>query len=109
MIECGQHGRSEVGGIVVMGVVRVDHVRLDESRPPVGRRPVEADRRLAGPGRRRTGVVTSGTQSPTLGRPIAMAYVAPGDDEPGTILTVEIRDQPVDAEVTPLPFYRRAR
>jgi aminomethyltransferase len=58
---------------------------------------------------RRTGVVTSGTQSPTLGRPIAMAYVAPGDDEPGTILAVEIRDQPVAAEVTPLPFYRRAR
>ena len=58
---------------------------------------------------RRTGVVTSGTQSPTLGRPIAMAYVAPGDDEPGTILAVEIRDQPVDAKVTPLPFYRRAR
>jgi aminomethyltransferase len=56
-----------------------------------------------------TGVVTSGTQSPTLGRPIAMAYVAPGDDEPGTILAVEIRDQPVEAVVTPLPFYRRAR
>jgi aminomethyltransferase len=58
---------------------------------------------------RRTGVVTSGTQSPTLGRPIAMAYVAPADDEPGTILAVEIRDQRVDAVVTPLPFYRRAR
>jgi aminomethyltransferase len=58
---------------------------------------------------RRTGTVTSGTHSPTLGRPIAMAYVAPGDSEPGTILAVEIRDQPVDAVVTPLPFYRRAR
>jgi aminomethyltransferase len=58
---------------------------------------------------RRTGSVTSGTHSPTLGRPIAMAYVAPGDHEPGTILAVEIRDQRVDAEVTPLPFYRRAR
>ena len=56
-----------------------------------------------------SGVVTSGTQSPTLGRPIAMAYVAPGDEEPGTILAVEIRDQPVEAVVTPLPFYRRAR
>ena len=31
------------------------------------------------------GVVTSGTQSPTLGVPIAMAYVAPADAEPGTI------------------------
>ena len=56
-----------------------------------------------------TGVVTSGTQSPTLGRPIAMAYVAPEDGEPGTILAVEIREQPVSAEVVPLPFYKRAR
>ncbi len=56
-----------------------------------------------------TGVVTSGTQSPTLGRPIAMAYVRPDDGEPGTILAVEIRDQSVSAEVVPLPFYRRSR
>jgi aminomethyltransferase len=56
---------------------------------------------------RRTGVVTSGTQSPTLGSPIAMAYVAPGDAEPGTILEVEIRDQRVPARVVPLPFYER--
>src|SRR6185295_3714681 len=43
-------------------------------------------------GERRTGVVTSGTQSPTLGVPIAMAYVAPTDGEVGTTLDVEIRD-----------------
>ena len=59
-------------------------------------------------GDRRTGVVTSGTQSPTLGKAIAMAYVAPGDAETGTILDVEIRDQRVPAEVVDLPFYRRA-
>jgi aminomethyltransferase len=59
-------------------------------------------------GERRTGVVTSGTQSPTLGSAIAMAYVAPGDAEPGTILEVEIRDQRVPARVVALPFYRRA-
>ena len=35
--------------------------------------------------------MTSGTQSPTLGVPIAMAYVAPADAEPGTIVDVEIR------------------
>ena len=35
-----------------------------------------------------------------------MAYVAPGDAEPGTILAVEIREQRVAAEVVPLPFYR---
>jgi glycine cleavage system T protein (aminomethyltransferase) len=60
-------------------------------------------------GDRRTGVVTSGTQSPTLNVPIAMAYVAPGDAEPGTIVDVEIREQRVAAEVTALPFYRRPR
>jgi aminomethyltransferase len=56
---------------------------------------------------RRTGTVTSGTMSPTLGVPIAMAYVAPSDAEPGTILEVGIRDQRVAAEVVALPFYRR--
>jgi aminomethyltransferase len=60
-------------------------------------------------GDRRTGAVTSGTQSPSLGAAIAMAYVAPGDAEPGTILGVEIREQRVAAEVVPLPFYRRSR
>ena len=58
-------------------------------------------------GDRTTGVVTSGTQSPTLGQPIAMAYVAPGDGEPGTVVDVEIRDARVAARVTELPFYRR--
>ena len=57
----------------------------------------------------RTGVVTSGTHSPTLGKPIAMAYVAPDEAEPGTILSVEIREQPVASEVVPLPFYKRER
>jgi aminomethyltransferase len=59
-------------------------------------------------GDRRTGVVTSGTQSPTLGKAIAMAYVAPGDGETGTILDVEIRDQRVAAQIVDLPFYRRS-
>ncbi len=60
-------------------------------------------------GERRSGSVTSGTFSPTLGAPIAMAYVAPADGEPGTMLEVEIRDQRVAAEVVALPFYRRPR
>jgi aminomethyltransferase len=58
-------------------------------------------------GERRTGVVTSGTQSPTLGVPIAMAYVAPGDAEPGTVVDVEIRGARVPARVVALPFYKR--
>jgi len=60
-------------------------------------------------GERRSGVVTSGTMSPTLGVPIAMAYVAPGDSAPGTMLDVEIREARAAAEVVPLPFYTRPR
>ena len=54
-----------------------------------------------------TGAVTSGTMSPTLGKAIAMAYVASADAEAGTMLDVEIREARVPAEVVPLPFYRR--
>ncbi|MEO5964432.1 MAG: glycine cleavage system aminomethyltransferase GcvT [Candidatus Limnocylindrales bacterium] len=54
-----------------------------------------------------TGVVTSGTMSPTMGSAIAMAYVAPVHAEPGTMLAVEIRGSRVAAEVVPLPFYTR--
>lgn len=59
-------------------------------------------------GEARTGTVTSGTQSPTLGQAIAMAYVTPPDGEPGQILDVEIREARVPARVVPLPFYRRS-
>jgi aminomethyltransferase len=36
-----------------------------------------------------------------------MAYVAPGDAEPGTVVDVEIRGGRVPARVVDLPFYRR--
>jgi aminomethyltransferase len=55
------------------------------------------------------GAVTSGTLSPTLGHPIAMAYVATPLASVGTALEVDIRGQSREAaEVVALPFYRRA-
>jgi aminomethyltransferase len=60
-------------------------------------------------GDRATGLVTSGTQSPSLGQAIAMGYVATADATPGTMVDVEIRDQRVPAEVVALPFYKRPR
>lgn len=54
------------------------------------------------------GEVTSGIPSPTLSRPIAMAYVPMPYAEPGTRLAVDVRGNHVDAEVVALPFYRRA-
>jgi aminomethyltransferase len=54
------------------------------------------------------GVVTSGAPSPTLGYPIAMGYVPPQHAEVGTMVDVAIRGSMVDAEIVPLPFYKRA-
>jgi aminomethyltransferase len=60
------------------------------------------------------GTVTSGAPSPTLGRPIAMAYVTAeiaaearsATDGDGR-LAVDIRGSAEPAELVPLPFYRR--
>ncbi|RFA11236.1 glycine cleavage system protein T [Subtercola boreus] len=55
------------------------------------------------------GTVTSGVLSPTLGFPVAMAYVEPALAEPGTELTIDIRGKRLAFRVTTLPFYRRKR
>jgi aminomethyltransferase len=54
------------------------------------------------------GDVTSGTFSPTLNRPIAMAYVQPKYAAVGTQLAIDIRGTREPAEVMPLPFYERS-
>ncbi len=53
------------------------------------------------------GHVTSGTQSPTLGHPIAMGYVPTELAASGTELHVEIRGSQEPAVVCALPFYKR--
>lgn len=55
------------------------------------------------------GVVTSGTQSPTLGKAIGMAYVKPDYAAVGTDVDIIIRGQPVAARLVKRPFYKRAR
>ena len=55
------------------------------------------------------GTVTSGAPSPTLGHPIAMAYVDTAHSEPGTELVVDVRGTRVPATVVSLPFYARTR
>jgi aminomethyltransferase len=55
------------------------------------------------------GEVTSGQPSPTLGYPIAMAYVDVEHSAPGTALEIDLRGKAEPFEVVDLPFYRRQK
>lgn len=59
------------------------------------------------PGGTRVGEVTSGAPSPTLGVPIAMAYLTPEVGAEGTELAVDVRGRLEPVRVVALPFYRR--
>ena len=80
-------------------------------REPPGAVAVPSEANL--PGSSRTplaesiGEVTSGTFSPTLQKPIAMAYVQPQFAAVGTELSVDIRGSAEPARVVKLPFYSR--
>jgi aminomethyltransferase len=53
------------------------------------------------------GVVTSGTQSPSLGMGIGMGYVPAEFAKPDTKIEIEIRGKPFAAVVVPKPIYRK--
>jgi aminomethyltransferase len=104
-------------------------VKLDKPGDFVGRRAL-AERAQAAPRRRLVGLtsqsrrvprhgyavlwnegvcgtVTSGAPSPTLGVPIAMAYVRPDIGTGTGTLAVDVRGKPEPATLVELPFYRR--
>lgn len=104
-------------------------VRLDREENFVGRTALEAQSNvskvlvgLVGEGKRAAradyeiycgdqvvGKVTSGILSPTLGYPIAMAYVRPEYSEVGTSLEVDVRGTRLPMKVVKLPFYKRGK
>lgn len=55
------------------------------------------------------GTVTSGVLSPTLGYPIAMAFVSPVHAAIGTEVFIDVRGTKIPATVTGLPFYTRRK
>ncbi|MFH5182637.1 glycine cleavage system aminomethyltransferase GcvT [Paenibacillus sp. TAB 01] len=58
---------------------------------------------------RQIGEITSGTQSPTLKRPLGLALLQAAYALPGTRCQVGIRGKPLQAVVVETPFYRRKK
>jgi len=53
------------------------------------------------------GVVTSGTQTPHLGKAIGMAYVPVEQSKPGTTIEIDVRGRAANARIVKMPFYKR--
>ncbi|MCA0970105.1 glycine cleavage system aminomethyltransferase GcvT [Halobacillus litoralis] len=53
------------------------------------------------------GFVTTGTQSPTLGKNVGLALVDTDYTKEGTEVTVQVRKRRLQAKVVPTPFYKR--
>jgi aminomethyltransferase len=74
-----------------------------------GRRAARADYEIFYPGDEKAlGKVTSGALSPTLGYPVAMAYLKVTEQlAVGTKLEADVRGTRVSYEVVAMPFYKR--
>jgi aminomethyltransferase len=81
----------------------VAFLMAEASPPPRPGYPIWEPGATVGP----MGRVTSGTQSPSLGRGIGLGYVPPHQAKAGTTVAVEIRGKRYDAAVVAKPVYRR--
>jgi aminomethyltransferase len=107
--------RREEGGFPGAGII-LRQLRDGPARKlvgirPEGRAPAREGAEIQDQGGRPIGFVTSGGFGPTVGGPIALGYVATAHAEPGTPLTLIVRDRPHPAHVAPMPFvpHRYAR
>ena len=97
--EGGFPGAERILGEVEYGAPQKRIGLFIDGKQPVREGAIILDREANEVGR-----ITSGGHSPSLGRPIAMGYVATALAEPGTQLKVEQRGKLFQAEVTPMPF-----
>lgn len=97
--EGGFPGFARIRAVLDNGPARMRVGLLPQSKAPVR----EGAALMASDGAE-IGRVTSGGFSPTLGRPIAMGYVARGFTAPGVSLATDVRGRRIELVVTPLPF-----
>ena len=103
----GKRRRAE-GGFAGAGriVGEIDHGPVQKRIGLLvdGKQPVREGASILDREGNEVGRITSGGHSPTLGRPIAMGYVATALATPGTFLKLEQRGKLFQGQVVPMPF-----
>lgn len=94
-------GRSALEGKDYSGMRKLVGLKAD------GRRAGRAGYAVMEKDGKEIGELTSGALAPTLGYPIAMAYVDPEFTEERTELDIDVRGKKLPATVVALPFYKR--
>jgi aminomethyltransferase len=92
------------GAEVILEQLRAGPPRRLVGIRPEGRAPAREGTEVQDGRGERIGDVTSGGFGPTVGGPIALAYVAAGHAASATAVRLAIRGRPHPAEVVPLPF-----
>ncbi len=92
------------GAEVILRQMRDGPARLRVGLKPDGRAPARAHTPIVDDNGTPIGEVTSGGFGPSVGGPVAMGYVPAPLAEPGTTVTLMVRNKPQKATVCALPF-----
>ena len=105
---CSFENRSFIGDEALKEISSNGPRRVRIGVLPEGKRPAREGCTVLSEDGNEIGTVTSGGPSPTLGHPIAMAYVD-ADQADQARFGIDIRGKQVSAVPTSLPFYRRQK
>ncbi len=103
---CQFEGRSFIGDEAIQEIAAKGPKQTRIGLLPEGKRPAREGSDVLNSSGKKIGVVTSGGPSPTLGYPIAMAYID-AEHSQDSSFQIDIRGKVVDAKLTALPFYKR--
>jgi aminomethyltransferase len=105
---CDLQGRSFIGDQALRDFVMRGPSRVRIGLLPEGKRPAREGCAVLSAAGKPIGVITSGGPSPTLGHPIAMAYVDAAHASQSEY-QIDIRGKIVAAKPTSMPFYKRPK
>ncbi len=100
----GERAGGFPGAEIILNQLEQGVARQRVGLQVIGRAPVREGAELIDTTGQVVGRVTSGGFAPSVGKPVAMGYVASALAAPGTELQALVRSKPVPVEVASLPF-----